>query len=95
MISLVYGIWLDHMSEKGMIILSKRGLFGGEHTGKLVFCDHCVFEKQKRVNFSIAKNHTSGIPDYIHSNLWGSSRVPSLPGKNYMLAFVDYFSRKV
>ena len=43
---------LGHISEKGMTILSKRGLLGSKGTGKLDFCDHCVFEKQKRVSFS-------------------------------------------
>jgi len=38
--------------EKGMTILSKRGLLGSKGTGKLDFCDHCVCGKQKRVNFS-------------------------------------------
>ena len=86
---------LGHMSEKGMTILSKRGLLGSEGTGTLDFCEHCVFGKQKRVSFSIAKHRTKGILDYIHSDLWGPSRVPSFGGKRYMLTFVDDFSRKV
>ena len=64
-------------------------------TGKLDFCEHCVFGKQKKVSFSIAKHRTQGILDYIHFDLWGPSRVPSFGGKHYMLAFVDDFSRKV
>jgi len=40
---------LDHMSGKGMTILNKRGLLVREGTGKLDFCDHCVFKKQKKV----------------------------------------------
>jgi len=57
------------MSEKGMTILSKKGCLGSAGTGKLDFCDHCVFWKQKRVSFSKAKHRTQGILDYIHSNL--------------------------
>jgi len=34
--------------------------------------------------------------DYIHSDLWGPSRVPSKGnGSHYMLTFIDDFSRKV
>ncbi|KAG8497105.1 hypothetical protein CXB51_008304 [Gossypium anomalum] len=33
--------------------------------------------------------------EYIHSDLWGPSRVPSRGGANYMLTFTDNFSRKV
>ena len=57
------------MSEKGMTILSKRGHLGSEGTSTLEFCEHCVFGKQKRVNFSVAKHRTKGILDYIHSDL--------------------------
>jgi len=38
---------LGHMSDKGMAILSKRGLLCGQSTGKIEFCEHCIFGKQK------------------------------------------------
>jgi len=57
---------LGHMSEKGVTILNKKGYLGSTGTGKLEFYDHCVFGKQKRVSFSIAKHRTQGILDYIH-----------------------------
>ena len=78
-----------------MTILSKRGLLGSQGTGKLDFCDHCVFRKQKKVSFSITTHCTNGTLDYIDSDLWGPSRVPSFGGKRYILTFVDDFSRKV
>jgi len=31
---------------------------------------------------------------YIHSDLWGPSRVPSKGGPRYMMTFIDDFSRK-
>ena len=36
---------LGHMSEKGMMNLSKRGLLGSKGTSKLDFYNHCVFGK--------------------------------------------------
>ena len=78
-----------------MTILSKKGCLGSAGMGKLDFCEHCVLGKKKKVSFSIAKHCTQGILDYIHSNLWGPSRVLSFGGKSYMLIFVDDFSRKV
>jgi len=83
---------LGHMSEKGMTILSKKGCLGSVGTGKLEFCEHYMFAKQKRVSFSTAKHRTQRILGYIHSNLWGPSRVPSPGGNPYMLTFVDDFS---
>jgi len=86
---------LGHKSENGMAILRKRGVLGGEGTDKLNFCNHCVFGKQKQVNFSTLKHRINGTLDYIHFGLWGLSRVPSFGGKSYMLTFVDNLSRKV
>lgn len=60
---------LGHMSEKGMDILSKCGLLT-PGTGKLKFCEHCVYEKQKKVSFSTTPHSTESIFDYIHSDLW-------------------------
>ncbi|GKF22988.1 retrovirus-related pol polyprotein from transposon TNT 1-94, partial [Tanacetum coccineum] len=39
---------LGHMSEKGMVILSKRGLLDNHKVANLEFCEHCVMGKQKR-----------------------------------------------
>jgi len=75
--------------------LSKKYCLGSAGTGKLDFCEHCVLEKQKKVSFSTAKYRTQEILNYMHSNLWSPSRVPSFGGKRYMLTFVDDFSRKV
>ncbi|KAG8473502.1 hypothetical protein CXB51_035665 [Gossypium anomalum] len=86
---------LGHMSENGMTELSKRGLLDGQGICKLNFCEHCVFGKQKRVRFTRGIHNTKGTLEYIHSYLWGPSRVPSRGGANYMLTFIDDFSRKV
>ncbi|KAG8485563.1 hypothetical protein CXB51_018918 [Gossypium anomalum] len=86
---------LGHMSENGMTELSKRGLLDGQGICKLNFCEHCVFGKQKRVRFTRGIHNTKGTLEYIHSDLWGPSRVPSRGGANYMLTFIDDFSRKV
>ncbi|KAG8477605.1 hypothetical protein CXB51_030323 [Gossypium anomalum] len=85
---------LGHMSENGMTELSKKGLLDGQGICKLNFCEHCVFRKQKRVRFSRGIHNTKGTLEYIHSDLWGPSRVPSRGGANYMLTFIDDFSRK-
>jgi len=84
------------MSEQGMTILSKRGLLCGQCTSSLEFCEHCVFGKQKRLSFSMAIHRTKETLDYIHSDLWGPSRVSSKGnGSHYMLTFIDDFSRKI
>jgi len=86
---------LGHMSEKGMHLLSKQGSLGKQGISKLEFCKHCVFGKQKKVSFSTATHRTKGILDYIHSDLWGPSKVASYGGHRYMMTIIDVFSRKV
>lgn len=86
---------LGHLSEKGMQVLSKRGYFGKQGINKLEFCEHCIFGKKKRVSFANAIHSTKGILDYIHSDLWGPSKVPSNGKSRYMLTFTDDYSRKI
>ena len=86
---------LGHMSEKGMHLLGKQGSLGIQGIGKLEFCKHCVFGKQKKVSFSMATHRTNGIIDYIHYELWGTSKVSSYGGRRYMMTIIDDFSRKV
>ncbi|KAG8477584.1 hypothetical protein CXB51_031066 [Gossypium anomalum] len=94
-ITKIWHMRLGHISENDMVELSKRGLLNGQEICKLNFCEHCVFGKQKRVRFTRGIHNTKGTLEYIHSDLWGPSRVPSRSGANYMLTFIDDFSRKV
>nr|GEU39227.1 putative polyprotein [Tanacetum cinerariifolium] len=84
---------LGHMSEKGMGILSKRGLLDNHKVANLEFCEHCIIGKQKRVSFSKAIHQTKATLDYLHADCWGPSRVPSLGGARYFLSIIDDFSR--
>ena len=86
---------LGHASEKSLQILAKQGLLKGAKACKLKFCEHCVLGKQKRVKFGTAIHNTKGILEYVHSDVWGPSKTPSLGGKHYFVTFVDDFSRRV
>ena len=39
-------------------------------------------------------HNTKGNLDYIHSNLWGPSRVPCKKGVSYILTIIDDFPKK-
>ena len=86
---------LGNMSENGMTELSRIGLLDGQSTSKLKFYEHCVLGKQKRVKFTKGVHSIRGTLNYIHSDLWGPSRVPSKGDANYMLTITDDFSKKV
>ncbi|GAV63313.1 gag_pre-integrs domain-containing protein, partial [Cephalotus follicularis] len=83
---------LGHMSERGLQILSKKGLLDGMKSGKLDFCELCVYEKQCRVKFSTAIHQTKDVLDYIHSDLWGLSSQASLGGSQYLMTLIDDYS---
>src|ERR1044072_9168661 len=86
---------MGHVSERGLVELSKQGLLCGQQVGKLDFCEHCVYGKQCRIKFNTAVHRTKGTLDYVHSDLWGPSQVHSHGGGRYMLTFIDDYSRKV
>ena len=78
-----------------MTILNKRGLIDIQNASKLDFCEHCIFDKQKRISFGVAEHKNNDTLDYIHFDLWGSSEVPSKGGARSMLTFIDDYSRNV
>ena len=51
--------------------------------------------KQTRVKFGTTIHNTEGILDYIHTDIWGPTKMASLGGKHYFVTFVDDFSRRV
>lgn len=86
---------LGHMSHHGMAELMRRNLLDGCTSSKMKFCEHCIFGKHKRVRFNTSVHTTKGTLDYIHADLWGPSRKPSLGGARYMLTIIDDYSRRV
>nr|GEY82935.1 retrovirus-related Pol polyprotein from transposon TNT 1-94 [Tanacetum cinerariifolium] len=86
---------VGHISEAGLQVLEKQGLFGKKSLGKLNFCENYVLGKSQQVSFGVGRHTTQGVIDYVHSDLWGPSQVESLGGKRYFLSIVDDYSRRV
>ncbi|GJT21084.1 retrovirus-related pol polyprotein from transposon TNT 1-94 [Tanacetum coccineum] len=86
---------LGHISEAGLHVLEKKGLFGRESLGKLDFCENCILRKSHRVRFGVGRHTTQEVIDYVHSDLWGPSQVESLGSKRYFLSIIDDYSRRV
>ena len=47
------------------------------------------------MKFGTAIHRTQGTLDYVHSDVWGPTRVASLGGMHYFVTFIDDFSRRV
>ena len=87
---------LGHMSLKGLVELHKQGLLKDIKATELQQCEHCIMGKSHRLKFPKGKHTTKGILDYVHSDLWGSPKVPFSLGKaQYFLSLIDDYSRKV
>ena len=59
---------LGHVSEKGLLELSKQGQLGSDKLESL-FCEHCVYGKCHIVKFSTGMHTTKNRMDYIHFDL--------------------------
>ncbi|GJT27803.1 retrovirus-related pol polyprotein from transposon TNT 1-94 [Tanacetum coccineum] len=91
----VWHMRLGHAGEKSLNLLIKQGLFKGLSSCKLDLCKHCINGKTTRVKFRTAIHKTQGILDYVHSDVWGPSKIRYLGGRHYYVTFVDDFSRRV
>lgn len=76
----LWHVRLDHISESGLMELHKQGPFGKDQISKLEFCEHCVLGKQTRVKFQKALHRTKGTLDYVHSDVWGTSKTSTHGG---------------
>ncbi|GJY19901.1 retrotransposon protein, putative, ty1-copia subclass [Tanacetum coccineum] len=73
---------LGHISEAGLQVLKKQGLFGKNSLGKLDFCENCDLGNSHLFSFGVGRHTTQGVIDYVHSDLWGSFQVESLRVEN-------------
>ncbi|TXG49068.1 hypothetical protein EZV62_024943 [Acer yangbiense] len=51
--------------------------------------------QHNRLSFSTAQHNTKEILQYVHSDLWGPSKVPTHGGNVYFLSLIDDYTRKV
>uniref|UniRef100_A0A803QPE3 GAG-pre-integrase domain-containing protein n=1 Tax=Cannabis sativa TaxID=3483 RepID=A0A803QPE3_CANSA len=49
---------LGHVSEKGIAEIKKQGILKGKITGKLGFCEECVYGKSCRQKFTPGRHNT-------------------------------------
>jgi hypothetical protein len=87
---------LGHIGEKGLKTLKNKNLVEGREDCNFKFelCEHSIYGKQHRVSFYDSPHKSSGLLDYIHSNVFGLVNVPSLLKSRYYLSFIDNYSRK-
>lgn len=87
---------LYHISANSLKELLKQGVVKSRGTKRLKFCEHCVYNKAKRLKFTKEEYSTKSILGCVHANLWEPSKTHSLSGYlRYLLSLIDDYSRKV
>ena len=52
-------------------------------------CDICELAKSHRASFPLILNKSSLPFMVIHSDVWGSSKIPTLSGSRWFVTFID------
>lgn len=86
---------LGYISEGGLNVLYKQGLFVKNKISDLDFCQSCVCGEICRVKFNRLVHTTKEILDYVHVGLWGHQKFHHMVGKGIFLSIVDDFFRKL
>ena len=58
-----------------VIHLSFKLEFCGDPVSKLEFCEYCINGKGHRLSFKLSTQRAKEVFEYIHSDLWGPSKV--------------------
>ncbi|KAE8694473.1 hypothetical protein F3Y22_tig00110783pilonHSYRG00316 [Hibiscus syriacus] len=86
---------LCHMREKGMKSLLSKGKLSDLKNVDVGLCEDCIFGKQKKVSFAkIGKTPKAEKLVLVHTDVWGSSPVPTIVGSLYYVTFIDDSTRK-
>ncbi|GJZ67186.1 retrovirus-related pol polyprotein from transposon TNT 1-94 [Tanacetum coccineum] len=93
---------LESKGFKGrMVVGTVAAITDGDRNSKAVkLCHMCLGHAgEKSLNLLIKQGLLKGlnscILDYVHSDVWGPSKIRSLGGRHYYVTFVDDFSRRV
>ena len=78
-----------------MIELRKKGLLEVRVLANLNYVSIGSLGSRDELSSPRVFHNTKGTLDYLHSDLWGPSKVPSNGGANYMLSIIDDFFKSV
>jgi len=85
---------LGYTGEKFLQALAKQDLLKSTRTYKLEFCEHCIIRKKTKVKFGTTTQCTKGILDYVHTNIWGPTKMTFIGGNYYFVTFIDDYSKR-
>ncbi|KAK9073067.1 hypothetical protein SSX86_007389 [Deinandra increscens subsp. villosa] len=83
---------LGHLSHQES---KKQDVLGEFPETGVGFREYCILGKAHREKFARSKYKSTGVLDYVHSDVLGPSRILSIGGANYFISMVDDYSRRV
>ena len=91
-----YQIWLHHfrLGHPPFSLLNKMFPSSFTHLDVNNFhCGTCELAKHHRVSFLMSNKKSSTPFALIHTDIWGSSRIPNISGAQWFVSFIDDCSR--
>ena len=85
---------MGHPLKEVMRIFAKDLGFAVYFSENSNVCHACFYVKQSRMQSHISENKAEELFEIVHSDVWGSCRVPSTCGAHYFLILVDDSSRR-
>jgi len=61
----------------------------------LEFCEQCFIGKKTKVKSGTVIHCTERILNYIHTDVWGPTKMKPIGGNHYFVSFIDDFSRYI
>ena len=86
---------MGHLSDRGLIELSKRGNILILKKDENDLCEPCIFGKQHKVKFTVCTKLSEEVLDLMHSDVWRPAPIVAHGGAKYYVTFIDDFLRKV
>lgn len=77
---------LAHTSMQNLKVLAEKGILEKKKISEIDFCESCVMDKNKRLNFKVGKHNSDDVLRYVHADLWG------YPNVHWSISKKQYFS---
>ena len=79
---------MGHLSDRGIIELSRRDNIPILKKDENDLCELCIFGEQHKVKFAIYTKPSEGVLNLVHSDVWGPAPVAAHGGAKYYVTFI-------
>ena len=92
MIAPYFGIWDSDILGKVFSSSYKARSIERCQNAQIKFLWTLCHQKKIKVQFGTATHFIEGILDYVHTDVWGPTKMASIRGNHYFVSFIDDYS---